>query len=81
MAQTKEQDIDRFQVRGAGEALLCGAEQIGMYRIDRTIGVAAAVRKYDLRLWMMHEQANEFTPGKPGRTEYPNINFFHSCYV
>lgn len=56
--------------------MFCGAEQVGMYRMDRTIGVASTVRKDDRCLWMLHEQANEFTPVNPAAPSMPTLILF-----
>ena len=63
VTRAKEKHVDGVEVVCVGEALLGIAYQTSMYGVERLTGIASGVRKGDLHLWVIDQEADEFACG------------------
>ena len=78
VTRAEEKHVDSVEVVCVGEALLGIAYQASMYGVERLTGIASGVRKGDLHLWVVDQEADELARGIARSTYYSY--FYHCCY-
>ena len=78
MARAKEEHIYGMKIVCIREALLGVTNEASMYGVERLTGIASGVRKGDLYLWVVDQEADKLACGIARCAYYSYFN--HCCY-